>query len=214
MRQITEIIIHCAATRPNWMEGKSVEEKRDEIKRWHVQDNGWSDIGYHYVIDRSGRVAPGRSLDQAGAHTLGHNAESIGVCLIGGHGSSANDAFDANYTSEQDQALRVLINELKVRFPGIVKVSGHNDYTKAKACPGFQVSRWLASRSPARPLAASTTIQASVAQIGAGVGTAATALGSLDGTAQLVAMVLAGVIVLAGIWVFKERLRYWSGGIK
>jgi len=214
MRKIDEIIVHCAATRPSWFEGKSVEEKRDEIGRWHVEENKWKAIGYHYIVDRDGRVAPGRSLDDAGAHTYGHNANSIGVCLIGGHASSATDAFDVNYTSAQDQALRVLISELKIRFPGIVKVSGHNDYTKAKACPGFNVKRWLANKPAERPLAASTTIQASATQIFAGIGTAATVFGGLDGTAQIVALVLSGVIVLAGIWVFKERLRYWAGGVK
>lgn len=213
MRQIDEIVVHCAATQPKWMANEPVEAKRTEIDRWH-RDRGFNSFGYHYLIDRDGKVCAGRGLEEQGAHTYGHNDNSIGVCLVGGHGSSANDAFEANYTSAQDQALRVLINELKIRFPGINKVSGHNDYTKAKACPGFNVKRWLANKPAERPLAASTTIQASAAQIGAGVGTAATALGSLDGTAQLVAMVLAGVIVLAGLYIFKERLRYWSGGLK
>ncbi len=214
MRQIDEIIVHAASTRPSWYEGKSVQEKRDEIRRWHIEENGWRDIGYHYVIDRDGKVATGRSLEDEGAHTYGHNKTSIGVCLVGGHGSSANDAFEANYTSEQDQALRVLINELKIRFPGISKISGHNDYTNAKACPGFNVGRWLANKPAERPMAASTTLQASAVQITSGIGTGAGALAALDGTAQLVALVLAGVIVLAGIWVFKERLRYWAGGLK
>jgi len=212
MRKIDELIIHAASTRPNWMADKSVEEKRDEIRRWHVEDNGWADIAYHYIVDRDGRVATGRPLDVKGAHTYGHNDNSIGICLVGGHGSSSTDAFSANYTDAQDQALRVLINELKIRVPTIKKISGHNDYTNAKACPGFKVDRWLANKPPERKLIESTTMQASAAQIGAGFGTAATAVGALDGTAQLVALALAGVIVLAAMWVFKERLRRWAGG--
>ena len=211
MRKIDEIIIHCSATQPKWMADQSVEAKRDEIDRWH-RDRGFNSFGYHYLLDRNGKVCAGRGLDEQGAHTRGHNDNSIGICLVGGHGSSSTDAFSANYTDAQDQALRVLINELKIRVPTIKKISGHNDYTHAKACPGFKVDRWLANKPPERKLIESTTMQASAAQIGAGIGTAATAVGALDGTAQLVALVLAGVIVLAAMVVFKERLRRWAGG--
>jgi len=211
MRKIDEIIVHCAATQPGWMADQSVEAKRDEIDRWH-RDRGFNSFGYHYLIDRDGQTCAGRGLEEQGAHTYGHNDDSIGICLVGGHGSSSTDAFSTNYTDAQDQALRVLINELKIRIPTIKKVSGHNDYTNAKACPGFKVERWLANKPPERKMVESTTMQASVAQIGAGFGTAATAVGALDGTAQLAALVLAGVIVLAAMVVFKERLRRWAGG--
>lgn len=214
MRKIDEIIVHCAATRPSWWEGKTVEQKRDEIRRWHVQENGWRDIGYHYVIDRDGRVATGRSLEETGAHTYGHNANSIGICLIGGHGSSTNDAFEKNFTTEQDQALRVLINELKVRLPSIRKVSGHNDYTAAKACPGFKVGRWIANKTPEPSIAESTTIQASATQVAAGAGGVWAAVTQLDGTNQTIALVILGVIILGGLWVMRERLRHWAEGVK
>lgn len=214
MRKINEIIIHAAATRPNWMEGKTVEAKRDEIARWHVQDNGWAAIGYHYIIDRDGQVAPGRPLENAGAHTQGHNANSIGVCLIGGHGSSVNDAFEQHYTNEQDQALRVLIDSLQTRFPTIKKVSGHNDYTAAKACPGFKVARWLANKPPARPLMASTTLQASAVQIGSGAGGVWAAVTQLDGTDRTIALVFLGIIILAGLWIARERIHKWVMGVQ
>jgi N-acetylmuramoyl-L-alanine amidase len=214
MRKITEIIVHCAATRPNWMQAKTVEEKRDEIRRWHMVDNGWADIGYHYIIDRDGQVAPGRPLETQGAHTQGHNANSIGVCLIGGHGSSVNDPFDMHYTDAQDQALRVLIDSLETRFPTIAKVSGHNDYTAAKACPGFKVGRWLANKPPARPLAASTTLQASALQIGSGAGGVWAAITQLDGTDRTLALVFIGVIVLAALWIARERIHKWVMGVQ
>ena len=214
MRKIDEIIIHCAATRPEWMEGQSVDAKRDEIRRWHVDGNEWNDIGYHYVIDRDGQVARGRALETQGAHTSGHNANSIGICLVGGHGSSVNDPFSANYTDAQDQALRVLINELQVRIPGIKKISGHNDYTKAKACPGFNVGRWLANKPAARPLMASTTLQASATQIGSGAAGVWAALTQLEGTNQTIALVLLGVIIAGGLWVMRERLKKWAEGVQ
>lgn len=213
MRLINEIIVHAASTRPSWMEGKSVEAKRDEIARWHVEENGWAAIGYHYVIDRDGQVARGRALETAGAHTYGHNANSIGICLIGGHGSAANDPFSANFTDAQDQALRVLINELQIRIPGIRKISGHNDYTKAKACPGFNVARWLANKPP-RPITASTTLQASATQIGSGAAGVWAALTQLEGTNQTIALVLLGVIIAGGLWIMRERLKRWAEGVQ
>ena len=142
MRRITEIILHCSATRPKWMEGKPTAEKVDEIRRWHVEERKWRDIGYHFVIDRDGCVARGRPIAQTGAHTVNKNAGTIGVCLIGGHGSSADDAFSENYTEAQDKAARSLILQLRQQFPAIDRVTGHNDYA-AKACPGFRVSSWI-----------------------------------------------------------------------
>ena len=211
MRNIDTIIVHCAATRPRWGEGQPVEWKRDQIDAWH-RDRGWNGIGYHYVIDRDGATATGRPVEAVGAHVKGHNAGSIGICLIGGHGSAATDAFADNYTPEQDAALRALIDDLKGRFPSITKVAGHNDFTTAKACPGFKVGEWLAGKP--RSAARSTTVQASAVQVASGAGAAIGAVGALDGTAQIVALVFAGVIVLAALWIMRERLRRWADGVR
>ena len=72
MRTINEIIIHCSATR----EGQPVTV--DDIRRFHVMQRGWRDIGYHYVVTLDGMVHAGRPESQVGAHCLGHNAHSIG----------------------------------------------------------------------------------------------------------------------------------------
>lgn len=145
MRNIDEIVVHCSATKPAWMQGKSLAAKVAEIKRWHTdpkpRGRGWSDIGYHYLIDRDGTVMVGRPVERTGAHTRGHNRKTIGVCLIGGHGSSADDDFSENFTASQDKRLNAFIAELKRRHPTIAKVSGHNQYA-AKACPGFNVMIW------------------------------------------------------------------------
>lgn len=143
MRPIDEIIIHCSATQPQWMAGQSAIAKVVEIDRWH-RANGWSGIGYHFVIDRDGTLVPGRDLGKVGAHVKGHNTGTIGVCLLGGHGSAETDAFADNFTPEQGAALNKQIAELKRMFPAINKVSGHAEYA-AKACPGFNVGDWLGS---------------------------------------------------------------------
>ena len=116
-------------------------EKVAEIRRWHVQQRGWRDIGYHWVIDRDGGVAPGRPETEIGAHVEGHNAGTIGICLLGGYGASANDIFEMNFTAAQAAAVKQLIAGIIGRT-AIRKVSGHNDYA-AKACPGFRVAEWM-----------------------------------------------------------------------
>lgn len=153
MRPLNEIIVHCTATRPNWWANRTTTEKVAEVRRWHVEERGWADIGYHYLIDRDGTVAEGRSVYRVGAHVKGHNTGTIGVSLFGGHGGAADDQFSDHFTPEQDAALRRLLTDLCERWPTIDKISGHSDYA-AKACPCFSVQQWLndtPSRPPARP---------------------------------------------------------------
>lgn len=132
MRDIDKIIIHCSATRPD----QNITAKN--IKRWHVEDRGWSDIGYHYVIKRDGTLEKGRDLGVGGAHALGYNAHSIGVCLVGGV-----DKFNApeqNYTANQYYSLKKLLDVLCVTFPN-ADIIGHNDVSD-KDCPCFNVGDW------------------------------------------------------------------------
>jgi N-acetylmuramoyl-L-alanine amidase len=68
---VTEIIVHCADTRPGCMEGRPIGEKVAEIRRWHVEERGWYDIGYHWAIDRDGAVAPGRRETEIRTHSKG-----------------------------------------------------------------------------------------------------------------------------------------------
>ncbi|NEY92251.1 N-acetylmuramoyl-L-alanine amidase [Tabrizicola oligotrophica] len=140
---VTEIILHCADTRPDWMAGRPLAEKVAEIQRWHVQERGWRDIGYHWVIDRDGAVAPGRRETEIGAHVEGHNRGTIGICLLGGYGAKADDPFERNFTPAQAVAARRLIGAIKGRA-AIQKVSGHNNYAM-KACPGFRGAEFLSA---------------------------------------------------------------------
>ena len=209
MRDIRKLIVHCAATRPEWRAGSHVADKVAEIRRWHVDGNGWDDIAYHWVIDRDGSVAKGRPEAQQGAHARGHNADSIGICLIGGHGAQATDNFADHFTPEQDAALRELLSDLQSRFPG-AKVLGHNQLSR-KGCPGFNAPRWWAKK-PERAAMASTTLQATAGGAVATVGGVLGAVGKLDPTAQL-ALVAGAVVVLGAFaWIARERIRKWAAG--
>ena len=141
-----EIVVHCAATLPAWMAGRPLSEKRAEIRRWHTDPKsrggrGWKDIGYHWLVDRDGKVIAGRAETTIGAHVEGHNRGTLGICLIGGHGASTNDRFGDHFTAAQNAALRRLIREISGRTR-ITTISGHYQYAN-KACPGFRVDRWL-----------------------------------------------------------------------
>ena len=141
MRRINEIFIHCSATKPNWMVGSTADQKVAEIRRWHVEERGWSDIGYHYIIDTDGDVAKGRPVERAGAHVKGHNSNSIGICLVGGYGGTATDKFEEHYTEAQRKSLLSLLKSLTANYPD-AKIRGHNEVA-AKACPSFNVKEFL-----------------------------------------------------------------------
>jgi len=144
MRTITEIIVHAAYTKP------SMDIGADEIRRWHTdpkpKGRGWLDIGYNYVILRNGLIENGRDLDQdgdvdeeVGAHAFGHNAQSIGICLVGGmdvHGKP-----DSNFTLPQFLTLKILFDNLKTLYPE-AKLLGHRDIS-SKPCPCFDVHELL-----------------------------------------------------------------------
>lgn len=133
---IKEIIIHCSAT----------PEHRDyhaaDIDRWH-RKRGWRCIGYNYVIDLDGTIESGRVVGTEGAHTVGHNKQSIGICYIGGLDFTGTHAKDTR-TFEQEQAMYKLCCELVAKYPQ-AKLSGHNQWAK-KACPSFDVPKWASMR--------------------------------------------------------------------
>ena len=131
MRKITQIILHCSAT----PEGKDFTVQ--QIDAWHRQ-RGFKCIGYHFVIYRDGSIHNGRPLSQIGAHCSGHNANSIGICYIGGCAKDGKTPKDTR-TEAQRAALIQLVSELKASYPSAT-VHGHNEFA-AKACPSFNVQK-------------------------------------------------------------------------
>lgn len=130
-RKINEIIVHCTAT----PEGRNYTV--EDIRHWHKQQ-GWSDIGYHYVVYRNGHVEPGRNVEVAGAHCTGHNSHSIGVVYVGGVSADGKTAKDTR-TDEQKDALAKLLTELRIIYPD-AKIYGHRNFAN-KACPSFDAKK-------------------------------------------------------------------------
>lgn len=125
-RRLDSIIVHCSAT----PEGMDIGA--EEIDCWHRQ-RGFSTIGYHYVVRLDGTVEQGRGLWRTGAHCLGHNVASVGICYVGG--VDADGRPKDTRTAVQREALRMLVGTLRRRF-GRLPVYGHRDFAP-KACPCF-----------------------------------------------------------------------------
>lgn len=131
MRTINKIILHCTAT----PEGRHTTV--EDIRLWH-KAQGWSDIGYHYVVYLDGSIHTGRPIEVAGAHTKGLNKNSIGVVYVGGIDAMNFKPKDTR-TDKQKEALDCLLNELLGTYKGAT-LHGHNEFA-AKACPSFDVQK-------------------------------------------------------------------------
>lgn len=137
------IVIHTAAAPLN------VDVSAASIRAYHKL-KGWSDIGYHYVVRKNGKVELGRPLNQPGAHVEGLNHASIGICFSG-HGDLAD------FTPEQKKAGAQLVAELLAKYQMVNKflqnpsrVIGHREVNDlipvvfkgpktTKSCPGRKV---------------------------------------------------------------------------
>lgn len=165
MRSINLIVIHCSAS-PNGVslfDGSlgmpGFRTPVETIDQWHRQRGFRRDfgakgrfnpqltsIGYHFLIYTSGVVVTGRAPEEVGAHAQGHNANSIGLCMIG------TDKF----LPEQWEALAGWVRIMQKAYPG-ARIVGHRDLSPdlngdgvisssewTKRCPGFDVAAWMA----------------------------------------------------------------------
>ena len=128
------IVIHCSAT------PEDMDIGVEKIKHWHVVDNGWDDIGYHYVVRRSGELETGREEHRTGSHARQVNGTSIGICMIGG--SNKNGDWENNFNEEQFSTLKEIVTKLKDKY-NIEKVIGHYEVDDVKKCPSFNVKEGL-----------------------------------------------------------------------
>lgn len=131
VRPINKIIIHCSAT----PEDRDVDVK--EVRKWHMEGNGWIDVGYHYFIKLDGTIEAGRPIELIGSHTRGYNKGSIGIAYAGGMNKKNTKPKDTR-TEDQKESLVKLIKKIKKVYPEIT-IHGHNEFSN-KACPSFSVA--------------------------------------------------------------------------
>lgn len=123
MRPIHLVVIHCSDS-PN---GRDIGVH--EIRDWHL-DRGFTDIGYHYVIRRSGVLEEGRPIGKAGAHVQGHNKLSVGICLVG------RDKFTKAQLTTLHSLVVALMEEFDLEKDCVV---GHYELNPKKTCPNIDM---------------------------------------------------------------------------
>lgn len=98
------------------------------VNDWHVQ-KGWGKIGYHYFIDKTGLLTQGRADNEEGAHTIGYNTKSLGICLAGN--------FDATLPTEAQKIslAKLLTDKSKQYAIPLEKIVPHR-FCASKTCYG------------------------------------------------------------------------------
>lgn len=159
-RECKYIVVHCSDTPSDMDIGAK------EIRAWHTarppKGNGWSDIGYHFVIRRDGTIERGRHLDEdhliepaeVGAHVQGYNSVAIGICLVGGarRVNGGGLAPQDNFTPRQFEVLANELRALQHQFPH-ARIVGHHTLNPGKACPSFNVDAFLERSGIRQPAA-------------------------------------------------------------
>ena len=131
MRTITLIIVHCSGN------SRGGTLRMADIDRYH-RSKGWKGCGYHYVIPADGAIEKGRPEEVRGAHCKNHNRHSIGVCYVGGLETDGKTPADTR-TPAQKRTLKLLLDDLRKRYPKALVV-GHCELDPQKPfCPGFDV---------------------------------------------------------------------------
>lgn len=131
MRLIDKIIVHCSDSPDN------AKFTAKDVKQWHTTPSKtdpskpWSDIGYHFVVERDGSLSNGRRVETVGSHVAGHNATSIGICMMG------RDHFTPEQYASLERLLKILVHTFNAR------VYGHRDFNKGKTCPNDEIYGWL-----------------------------------------------------------------------
>lgn len=130
MRKVTKIIVHCSDS------DLPQHDNIDVIDSWHRQ-RGFKKIGYHYFISSQGRVFPGRTEQDVGAHCQGFNMESIGVCLSG----------KKLFNQLQFDALEKLCEKLCHRYDlNKTDIVPHSELSReGKTCPNFNLAELLST---------------------------------------------------------------------
>ncbi len=148
MARLRYLIIHCTAT----PEGREVTA--DEIRRWHTAPvseggRGWKRVGYTDMIHLDGTVERLVDNNEDGEvdpweitnGAKGYNDTARHVVYVGGVAADGETPKDTR-TPRQREAMANYVRDFHLRFPD-VRIVGHNELNKAKACPSFDVREWL-----------------------------------------------------------------------
>jgi hypothetical protein len=135
-----KLTLHHAAGWQAW----TLEEGKEQVKaiqEFHQEGRGWSDIGYHFLVDLSGNIYQGRPEIVIGAHVGGANTGNIGVCMLGCyHPPETGWPCYDTMTKDTEDALVHLYAWIADTYTIDAQVLlGHRDYFGTTACPGDNV---------------------------------------------------------------------------
>jgi len=113
------------------------------IRNWHIDHNGWKDVGYHYgveLINNTYEVLVGRPLNETGAHIKekNMNRKAIGICFVGNYDNSAPSTEMLDVASK-----RIIIPLMDIFNIDQNHIVFHRDYATYKSCPGKMFTRQL-----------------------------------------------------------------------
>ena len=135
MRPINYIVLHTTAS--------AVTATADSINRYHKKVLNWQSPGYHFIIERDGKVVDNWPITKPSNGVKGHNHDSINISYIGGIDEKSKPVD--NRTPQQKAAMAELVNKLAKQFPK-ADVLGHRNFPNvAKACPCFDAKKWWAT---------------------------------------------------------------------
>ncbi|QCW80528.1 N-acetylmuramoyl-L-alanine amidase [Streptomyces sp. S6] len=109
-----------------------------QIQNYHMDSNGWSDIGYNFLVDTAGRIYEGRGWNNEGAHTSGYNRSHIAVCFIG---------RDGDATKAAKVSIRSLYEKANTVFGRTLSKTYHSALGST-SCPGNDLRSWVSSGMP------------------------------------------------------------------
>lgn len=133
MRAVKNIVFHCTAT--------SQDTKVSSILKYWKDVKGWNSPGYHFLIEPNGNINRLLPIESVSNGVRGHNVDSIHISYIGGVDDSGRPLD--NRTPKQVLSQLQLLIDLKDQFP-MANVLGHRDFEGVtKACPSFDVKKWL-----------------------------------------------------------------------
>lgn len=126
-RPVNRVFLHCSAS------DNPKHDNVETIDQWHKQ-RGWTGIGYHFYIDKAGKIHKGRDINIIPAAQAGHNNKTIAICLGG--------LKKENFTHKQKESLKALCKTIDKEYDGGVTFHGHREVS-AKACPVYDYVEWL-----------------------------------------------------------------------